>query len=201
MTRTTRTALGAAAVIAALSLGLVGCSNPPWEASGSTASPTPTATGTEAPQPVPNDLSSGSTKRELVAGPLTVTVDYWSTLSMDQWTPQALKPVSLSMTTEITPDDGQDVYLQRATMIATPSSSTETFESLSPQVDTATTNPGYLVIDPYSYTQTFNVGPVPEGTTHVALQFTYEFLVQATPTSKDYAKQTASEVVTVAITD
>ncbi len=32
------------------------------------------------------------------------------------------------------------------------------------------------------------------------LEFTYEFLVQATPTSSDYAKQTATGTITVAIT-
>lgn len=44
-----------------------------------------TPTSTEVPQPVPNDLSSGSTERALTAGPLTITIDYWSTLTMDKW--------------------------------------------------------------------------------------------------------------------
>ncbi|MEV8268625.1 hypothetical protein [Microbacterium sp. NPDC076911] len=198
MTRTTRSTVRTAAVLAALTLGLTGCSSftPPWSESTATPTPTPTAT---AEQPVPNDISSGSTAREMVAGPLDVSIDYWSTLSMDQWTAGVLKPVSVSLTTEITPDDGQSVYLQRATMIATPASATETFDPLSAQVDSATTTPGYLVIDPYSYTQTFMVAAVPEGATYVTLQFTYEFLVQSTPTSSDYAKQTASETLTVAI--
>ncbi|MEJ1156012.1 MULTISPECIES: hypothetical protein [Microbacterium] len=198
MTRTTRATVRTTAVLAALTLGLTGCSSftPPWSEPTATPTPTPTAT---AEQPVPNDLSSGSTAREMVAGPLDVSIDYWSTLSMDQWNAGVLKPVSVSLTTEITPDDGQSVYLQRATMIATPASATETFDPLSAQIDSATTSPGYLVIDPYSYTQTFMVGAVPEGATYVTLQFTYEFLVQSTPTSSDYAKQTASETLTVAI--
>ncbi|MGA1828095.1 hypothetical protein [Microbacterium sp.] len=193
-----RTARAGAAVLI-IALALTGCSAPPWITPS--ASPTVSPSSTEAAQPVPNDLSSGSTERALTAGPLTISIDYWSTLTMDKWTADALKPVSLSMITSIAPNDGQKVYLQRATMIATPMSATETFEALSAQVDSATTSPGYLVLDPYSYSQTFTAGPTPKGATYVSLEFTYEFLVQATPTSSDYAKQTATDTITVAIMD
>ena len=192
-----RTALTSAFLVAALAVS--GCSTPPWATPS--ASPSASASSTEIPQPVPNDLSSGSTERSLTTGPLTISIDYWSTLTMDKWTADALKPMSLSMITQITPNDGQKVYLQRATMIATPMSATETFDTLSAQVDSATTSPGYLVLDPYSYSQSFTVGPTPKGATYVSLEFTYEFLVQATPTSSDYAKQTATDTITVAITE
>ncbi|MFX5602990.1 hypothetical protein ABTD90_20800, partial [Acinetobacter baumannii] len=56
-----------------------------------------------------------------------------------------------------------------------------------------------LVLSPYSYSQTFNVGEVPAEATFVTLQFTYEFLLQTTPTSSEFAKQTASDTLTVAI--
>ncbi|MDF2492983.1 MAG: hypothetical protein K0Q58_1561, partial [Microbacterium sp.] len=52
---------------------------------------------------------------------------------------------------------------------------------------------------PYSYSQTFNVGEVPAEATFVTVQFTYDYLVQTTPTSSEYAKQTASDTLTVAI--
>ncbi len=184
----------------ALALGvaaaLTGCGPAPWD-------PNPTAepsgTSTAVPTPMPNDLSTGSSQRELVAGAVAATVDYWSTLSMDRWTPGAIKPVSLNMTTTVTPADGQKVYLQRATMIALPSTASETLAPLEPQIDAATVSPGYLVLSPYSYSQTFNVGPVPEEATSVTLQFTYDFLVQTTPTSSEYAKQTATDTLTVAL--
>jgi hypothetical protein len=194
-----RNAVRTTGVLLILALALSGCSTPPWATP--TASPSVSPSSTEVPQPVPNDLSSGSTERGLTAGPLAISIDYWSTLTMDKWTAEALKPVSLSMITQITPNDGQKVYLQRATMIATPMSATETFDTLSAQVDSATTSPGYLVLDPYSYSQTFTVGPTPKGATYVSLEFTYEYLVQATPTSSDYAKQTATDTITVAITE
>lgn len=201
--RSGRSAAVAAGAIA-VALTLAGCGPAPWDVDGAGASEsTPGSSGTEssspAPQPVPNDLSSGSTERSLQAGSVAATVDYWSTLSMDRWTPAALKPVSLSMATTVTPADGQQVYLQRASMIAVPANDSETFAPLESQVDQANVTPGYPVLSPYSYSQTFNVGEVPASATFVTLQFTYEYLVQTTPTSSEYAKQTATDTLTVAI--
>jgi hypothetical protein len=126
-------------------------------------------------------------------------VNYWSTLSMDRWTASALKPVSLSMTTTVTPNDGQQVGLQRVSMIAVPANATTTFAPLEAQVDQSNQTAGYPVLNPYSYSQTFNIGEVPAEATFVTLQFTYEFLVQTTPTSNEYAKQTTTDSLTVAI--
>ncbi|WP_409712613.1 hypothetical protein [Microbacterium sp.] len=191
---------GGAAMLVAGALALSGCGAPPWAQGGgqATASAAPSPSISVAPQPVRNDLSSGSTQRPLTAGAVSATVDYWSTLSMDRWTPTALKPVSLSMVTTVSPDDGQKVYLQRATMTAVPGNSAQSFAPLSAQTD-QTDAPGYLVLAPYSYSQTFNVGEVPAEATFVTLQFTFEFLVQTTPTSNEFAKQTASDTLTVAI--
>jgi len=179
-----------------LTVALLGCGPAPWEGSPTSA---PSRSATAIPTPVPNDLSSGATQRTLTAGAVTATVEYWSTLSMDRWTAGAVKPVSLSMVTTVEPSDGQKVYLQRATMTAIPATPTGPLTALEPQLDAATVNPGYLVLSPYSYSQTFNVGPVPEEATYVTLQFTYDFLVQATPTSSEYAKQTATDTITVAL--
>ncbi len=193
-----RIALGA--MVGLMTFAVAGCGVPPWAQGGSaeSASPTPSQVFTPAPQPVANDLSSGSTQKTVTAGAVSATINYWSTLSMEKWTPTALKPVSLSMVTTVTPDDGQKVYLQRATMTAVPGNETQSFAPLAAQTDQSNA-PGYLVLSPYSYSQTFNVGEVPAEATFVTLQFTYEYLVQATPTSEEYAKQTASDTLTVAI--
>ncbi|TQJ29717.1 hypothetical protein [Microbacterium sp. SLBN-146] len=191
-----RSSLAALALLAVA--GLAACGPAPWDPSSS-ASPTSTSTSTSVPTPVPNDLSTGATQRDLTAGAVAATVDYWSSLSMDRWTADAIKPVSISMTTTVTPADGQKVYLQRAQMLAVPGTGDATLAALEPQTDTATVAPGYLVLSPYSYSQTFNVGPVPAEATHVTLQFTYDFLVQTTPTSTEYAKQTVSDTLTVAL--
>lgn len=191
---------GVRGVIASLAVvgvvALTGCGPAPWTMGDPEA--TPTASATVAP-PVPNDLSSGSTQRELVAGAVTAKVDYWSTLSMDQWTAGAVKPISISLVTNVTPDDGQKVYLQKATLTAIAGKGETPLAALEPQTDAATVAPGYLVLAPYSYSQTFNVGPLDDKATSVTVQVTFDFLVQTTPTSKEYAKQTATDTLTVAI--
>jgi len=194
-----RAALTASGAVTML-FALAACGAPPWAQAGgeTTPSPTPSASAVPVPAPVANDLSSGSTQKKVTAGAIAATVNYWSTLSMDRWTASALKPVSISMVTTVAPDDGQKVYLQRATMTAVPGNATQSFAPLAPQVDQSNP-PGYLVLSPYSYSQTFNVGEVPAEATFVTLQFTYEFLLQTTPTSSEFAKQTASDTLTVAI--
>lgn len=184
-----------AAVLAAV---MAGCGPAPWTLDDPETPAESTPPVVVAP-PVPNDLSSGSTERELQAGPASAAINYWSSLSMDRWFPAAVKPVSLSLVTEVVPDNGQKVYLQKASMLAVPANDTTTFPPLEEQLDAAAVTPGYLVLSPYSYSQTFNVGPVPAEATYVTLHFTYDFLVQTTPTSKEYAKQTATDTLTVAI--
>lgn len=192
--------VGVAAALLALPIALAGCGPAPWNNWGyETSTPTPTFTRQTVAPPVKNDLSSGATQRELQAGAVKATVDYWSTLSMDKWTADALKPISLSLVTTVEPNDGQKVYLQRATMIAVPQSESGDLEPLDPQVDAASVTPGYLVLSPYSYSQNFTVGPLPSNAISVTVQFTYDFLVQTTPTSNEYAKQTASDTLTIAI--
>ena len=193
--------LAAATAIVSAVVVLSGCGPSPWALQSPTPSapaPSSSAPVVVAP-PVENDLSSGSTQRDLTAGAVKAAVNYWSELRMDRWTPNAVKPVSLSLVTTITPNDGQKVYLQKATMLAVPANATETFPALDPQTDEATVKNGYLVLKPYSYSQTFNVGQVPESATYVTLQFTFDFLVQTKPKSDEYAKQTATDTVTVAI--
>ncbi len=193
--------LAAAAALVGGAALLSGCGPSPW----ALQSPTPTASAAVSSPPVvvappvENDLSSGSTQRDLKAGAVSVAVNYWSDLRMDRWTANAVKPVSLSLVTTITPNDGQKVYLQKATMLAVPANAEETFPALDPQIDEASVKNGYLVLKPYSYSQTFNVGQVPEDATYVTLQFTYDFLVQTKPKADEYAKQTATDTVTVAI--
>lgn len=192
-----RTALGLTSLAVCATL-LAACGPAPWDAGG-TSTPSPSTSSSAVPTPVPNDLSGGSTQRTLTAGAVSATVNYWSTLRMDRWTASAVKPLSVSMVTTVTPNDGQKVFLQRATMTAVPGNATENFAPLDPQVDQSTVAPGYLVLDPYSYSNSFNVAAVPGGATFVTVQFVFDFLVQTTPTSSEYAKQTATDTLTIAI--
>jgi hypothetical protein len=115
------------AAIALAAVVLVGCSPPPWQdpkfaktpgpkpsASASVVpalvrdapSPTPSPiallkpTPTPAPAPAPtvhDDLARGSAKHVLDAGPTSLTLRYWSTLSKEDWTWGATKPLTIAV--------------------------------------------------------------------------------------------------------
>lgn len=190
--------LAGTALAATLALALAGCGVAPWEA----ASPTPTATPkpTNAPiSTVVNELANGSTKHLLTAGSIGLSVDYYSTLPMDKWTADANKPLSISMIADLTGDEGQAVYLSNMTLLVAAYGPDGALESPPQLVDRATVTPGYLVKDPYSYSQTFILPALDPDATYVTISLTYELLLQSTPTSAQYAKQTASDTLTVAI--
>lgn len=185
--------IGCLVLVGALS----GCDTPPWE-TDATATPTPTADTSV--EPVQNDLAAGATTRTVEIGAVTLTIDYWSTLTMDQWTAAANKPLSFSLRATVTPADGQKVYLGRASLTPEVRAADGTvLEGFDPIMDQATVSPGYLILDPYTYSQTFIMPPVDPAAASMVLGLRYELLVQSTPTSTDYAKQTAVDVLTVAI--
>ncbi|WP_395243872.1 hypothetical protein ACGGZK_17375 [Agromyces sp. MMS24-K17] len=180
-----------------LAATLTGCEAPPWDPA-STATPTTSAPATV--EPVQNDLAAGSTTRTIEVGAVTLTIDYWSTLSMDQWTAAANKPLSFSLRGTVVPADGQKVYLSRASVTPEVRAADGTvLPGFDPIVDQATVSPGYLILDPYTYSQTFILPPVDPDAASIVLGLRYELLVQSTPTSTDYAKQTAVDTLTVAI--
>lgn len=196
-----RTAIALAVGIGATAL-LSACGTAPWQVNASaSATPTPTVS-TVAPTitPIVNDLATGSTQRILKAGDITVTINYFSTLSMDKWTASANKPVSFNMSAALGTDDGQHIYLSRVTLNpAVLGKGGVTLSAPVPLVDQSTVSPGYYIKAPYSYSETFVLPTIDPAATEVVLSFTYELLLQTTPTSSDYAKQTAADTLTVAI--
>jgi len=191
----------AAAVVAISAAALVtaGCQAPPWLDPTDAPASTPPATSTP-PAAIQNDLASGSATRTMEVGAITLTADYWSTLSMDRWTVAAQKPLTFSLRSTVTPSDGQKVYLSRVT--ATPvvrAADGSELPGFDPIVDQATVAPGYLVLDPYTYSQTFTLPPLDPQAASVELSMRYELLMQSTPTASDYAKQTAVDTLVIAI--
>lgn len=180
---------------------LVGCSSaPPWLAGETSAPATTSAPPTTSAVPVQNDLAAGSTTRTVPVGAITLTVDYWSTLTMDLWTANASKPLSFSVRGSIAPADGQRLYLSRVTAESVVRAADgSALPAVEPIVDQSTVAPGYLILDPYTYSQTFTLPPVDPEAASVEISMRYELLQQATPTSADYAKQTAVDTLTIAI--
>ena len=191
--------LAGAALAAIVAVTLSACGAAPWDVAATTSptsTPKPTRTAITT---VVNELAAGSTKHQLTAGSIGLAVDYYSTLSMDQWTADASKPLSISMIASITGDEGQAVYLSNMTLLVSVYGPDGKLDGPPELADRATVSPGYLVKTPYSYSQTFNLPTVDPDATYVQLSLTYELLLQTTPTSTQYAKQTASDTLTIAI--
>ncbi|PJJ55621.1 hypothetical protein [Compostimonas suwonensis] len=200
MTTSRSTRLMAAVAGAGLiALALSGCGTPPWEQAQlqSSASSTPTSTPTI--EPLVNELATGSTERKLVAGDAALTVRYWSSLSMDQWTVNANKPISFGLSATLGTDAGQGVYLSKVTLVPAVAGESGALAAPGAVSDQANVSPGYSIKDPYSYSQTFILPAVDPAATSMTLSFTYELLIQTTPTSTEYSKQTASDTLTIAI--
>ncbi|MCS5496076.1 hypothetical protein [Cnuibacter physcomitrellae] len=199
-------AVAAAALAVASTVALAGCGTAPWDqtqfntnAAGPSASPVIPSTAPATITPIVNELATGSTQHQLQAGDISLTVNYWSTLNMGEWTPEANKPISFSMVGSLGSDQGQQIYLSRVTL--TPSVDGADGALSAPQAlsDQAPIAPGYLVKNPYSYSQTFIIPAVDPAATSMTLSFTYEILLQSTPTSSEYAKQTAYDQLTIAL--
>jgi len=183
---------------------LAGCGSPPWD-SGSTASPSSSAApsasaaGTPSPAatPVHNDLAKGSLKRKLSAGGVELTVNYWSTLDLADWTPEAAKPVNLSATGAFADGSEQDIFLTSISLAAAVSGPAGPLQAPPTQTDKASVKPGYVITKPNSYGGVFTVGAVDAAATSVTLTFTYQLLQQTAPKAKTYSKQTAVDSLTV----
>jgi hypothetical protein len=200
MPATTRTRLAALTVAAGLTFALSACGQAPWaglSSDGSTAPATSTAKPTVTA--IENDLATGSTQRVINAGDVALTVDYSSALNMGEWTAGANKPVSFSVSGALGTDDGQSVFLSKVSLITGVAGPTGALDAPLPTVDQSDLENGYFMKAPYSYGQTFVLGAIDPAATSVTLSFTYELLVQTTPTSTEFAKQTASDQIVVAI--
>jgi hypothetical protein len=195
-----RSIAAAAAAAIALTLSLTGCGTPPWQLEASSAPSMTEAAPTPEPtvETVVNELASGSVKRELTAGNITLTVDYWSTLSMDQWTADANKPLSFSAVAVLAGAEN-GVYLSKVSVVTAVRADGEQLPSPGPLADAANVSPGYFISAPYSYSQSFVLPAIDPAAEYVQLTITYELLLQTTPTSSEFAKQTATDTLTIAI--
>lgn len=189
----------AGGVMLALTIALSGCGVPPWEQAGTGDGSTPSPTPSDI-EVITNDLATGSTQRQLQAGDIELTIDYWSTLDMGDWLASANKPLSFSMSASLGTDTGQRVYLSKVTIVtsvAGPGGSA--LPAPANLTDQASVSPGYFVKEPYSYSQTFVLPALDSEARSITLSITYELLLQTTPQSSEYAKQTAADTITISI--
>ena len=199
MATKTTTRIITGALLLAASLALTACGTPPWAQAGRTGGSSPQPTSTGQITTIINELAAGSTKHQLNAGNIGLDVTYFSTLNLGDWKADADKPLSISMTANLTNDEGQAVYLSRLGLSVSVYGPHGILTAPAPVNDTSTVTPGYLVKAPYSYSQTFVLPAIDPTATYVKLSLTYELLLQTTPTSTAYAKQTASDNLTIGL--
>jgi hypothetical protein len=205
-----------ATALAALSATLVcaGCGTAPWQqptgetpAQGQSGTSTPAVTGTVTPSTAPstapasaqNDLATGSAKRKLEAGGVRISVNYWSTLPMSDWTQTAAKPLNMSASAKFIDGSEQEIFLSRVTVNMVVAGPDGPLEAPAPLVDASTLDPGYLVKSPSSYGQVFTIPALAPQATSITLALTYELLAETAPDAMTYAKQTASDTLTMPI--
>ncbi len=185
-------------------LALAACGTPPWEQNNTAATPVPTEisvtatpTPTAKPVKVRNDLAKGSAKHQLGAGGVKISVNYWSTLDLRQWTSAATKPLNLSMSASFNDGSKQNIYLRSLTLTTDVRGPEEALTSPEPITDSAPVTPGYLVKAPSSYVKVFQIPEVEAGATQLTLNLTYDLLAQSAPKSKEYLSQSASDTLVI----
>lgn len=185
-------------------LALAACGTPPWKQNDTAATPAPTeisttaeATPTPKPAKVRNDLAKGSARHQLGAGGVKISVNYWSTLDIGQWTSAATKPLNLSMSASFNDGSKQNIYLRSLTVTTDVQGPEGALSSPEPLTDQAPVTPGYLVKAPSSYVKVFQIPEVEAGATAVTLNLTYDLLAQSAPKSKEYLSQSTSDTLVV----
>ncbi len=194
----------AAVLIAVL---LAGCGVPPWEQSGP-ASPGPTGvspTPSAPPSPsvsapdVRNDLAKGSLKRRLTAGGVALEVTYYSTLSLQQWTPAASKPLTVSVSGRFPNGSKQDIFLGEVEVRVDVTGPAGPLPGPEPLTDQASVSPGYLIRSPNAYSQVFTIPALPEQAQALTLNVTYQVLAPTAPGAKTFSKQSTNDSLTIAL--
>jgi len=202
--RPSRTTFGAVALGLTAAIALSGCGTPPWAQDGAvepSVTPTPTMTAPAEVVTVINELANGSATHQVTAGNIVLDIVYYSELGMDKWTADATKPLSISLSADLASGDkGQRIYLSQVNVASTVTAADgSTLPAPPASNDASKLTPGYFIKDPQSYGQTVLLPALDPAATAITLSITYELLLQTTPTSKDYAKQTANDTLTIAI--
>ena len=200
-----RRGLFAISILASV-LALASCSALGNDAAPSIASSTPSPrprTATDPPEASPsssskplNDLRTGRAKRVFKTGDLTVNVEYATPIR--PWIAGAQKPLDLTVTAFVKGKRGQKVYLSQVTAYPTASDGSGPLATSDSLKDAAGISPGYLVTFPQTYNQSFLLPVVDEGATNIDIDLKYEFLLlQGSSSPRDYTKRTASDTLTV----
>lgn len=196
---------GGLAVIVLFS-GLTACSDDPTQVPRSSwSSPSTSRTSTSAPDSeegqveIPNDLAKRPLKRKLNAGPLTVDVRYDTPISVKKWRPDRSKPLRISLKAVNRDKKKQKIYLTKATANITAYDNQGQIGDARTVSDSADVNPGFIVTAPNTYNESLAIPPLDSGSMWMTVDLTYELVmeVERTKQGRDFAKQVATDTLTV----
>ena len=201
----------AAGVAVILLGGLAACSDTPVSVppsastypSPSAAAETPGSDDTGAPTPseIRNDLAKLPLKRALNAGPVTVNAEYTTNLPLKDWKAQNSKPLRISATAANRKKSGQKIYVTKVAMTVTAYDDAGQLDVPQVLTDEPSIGPGYFVTFPNTYNQTFAIPAVDSGSTHITIDISYELVLEVdrTKLGRDFAKQVATDTITVPV--
>jgi hypothetical protein len=204
----------AAGVAVILLGGLAACSDTPASSrpprstytsytSPSSAAETPGSddSGEPASSEVTNDLARLPLKRALNAGPVTVNAEYTTRLALKDWKAENNKPLKVSASAANRRKSGQKIYVAKVVMTITAYDDAGQLDVPQTLTDEPNISPGYFVTFPNTYNQTFAIPTVDSGATRIIIDISYELVleVERTKLGRDFAKQVATDTITVPI--
>lgn len=175
---------------------------PTQRAYGSESPTTDASTESEPKSPgVKNDLDDLPLRRSLETGPVTVKVEYTTHLPLEDWRAETTKPLLVTLTATNTKKKRQKIFLTRVTMNFTAYDESGQLDVPQTLTDSANLQPGYIVTNPNTYNQSFNIPVVDRAAIRIVIDMSYEFLLEVDRDgeNRDLAKQVATDTLTVPI--
>ena len=204
-TRTRRLRRWTGGLIAlALISSLAACSDDVAQIPRSSVTPSAATKTTKAAEPeesesVRNDLDKLPLKRRLKAGRLKVDVAYTTRLKLENWQPDRSKPLHISLKAVNRDKRKQKIYLTKVTANATAYDDQGQVGDARNVSDAANINPGFIVTSPNSYNQNLAIPAFDSASLWMTIDLTYELVMEVDKTKegRDFAKQVATDTVTV----
>ena len=150
-------------------------------------------------QKIPNDLAKLPLRRTIGAGPLTVDVEYSTRLPLAEWSPERSKPLRIKLQAVNTDKRKQKIYLTKVTANVTAYDDRGQIGDTRNVTDSANINPGYIVRSPNTYNQSLSLPTVDSGSLWITVDLMYEMVLEVDKTKdgRDFAKQVATDTITV----
>jgi hypothetical protein len=114
---------------------------------------------------------------------------------MSEWTPSAPKPLALSASAQWKKSSKVTAYLSSFSYDVRD----ETGKSVAHGVEAASVSPGYQFSSPYSYSTSVTIPEVSATTRVLTVSLRYDVLVQTSPKSSSFYKQTATDTLTIVL--